>query len=89
MTDNKSCENCRYFMQHYVWSANAISKANCGHCKLNTNPKKPVKNICIHKCEKWEPRSIRKQEQKENIKKILLDMSERIKQLVIYFEEDI
>ena len=69
--EEQTCENCRYYLQHYAKIDTYFTKVFCGHC---TNPlakardKRKKYNIV---CEHWEPIEIRERERKESIERTL------------------
>ena len=41
------CENCQYFMQHYVLCGDRLIQANCGHCTFSRpKTKRPNRKAC-------------------------------------------
>ncbi len=49
--EDKICENCKYFQQHYVLIKDVgFVTANCGHCLINVGKK--LKDI--NNCQKFE-----------------------------------
>ena len=51
MEEEKTCFNCKYFMQHYANFGGGLIKTGCGHCMIK---KISAKNLAIHCCDKWE-----------------------------------
>ena len=79
----KSCENCRYFAQHYVKERAGYHAAKCGRC-TNINRKKlnPVL------CERWADNTVKKEERKKAIKDILEFMSDRLDEIAAVLKDD-
>ncbi len=79
--EDKKCENCKYFLQHFTCSANRFFlKTNCGHC-VNKNFKSIKKNTFIEKnsaCNKWEPKIELLEKRKEAIETVLRRMAKDI-----------
>ena len=76
MEQEKMCENCKFFLLHYVKSETKFTPIAYGHCTNQDIPWKVRKhnmprNNC---CEKWESSAELKQENKESIKKALKSM---------------
>ena len=81
----KSCENCRYFSQHYSMQETWYGVVHCGHC-LNTEKKKKRKPDEL--CEFWENITIKKGERKKQIEEILRHMSSRLNEIAFILKED-
>jgi len=86
VVDKKSCENCRYFSQHYSIQGTGYRTVGCGHC-LNSEIIKKKKPYEL--CEFWENIAIKKEERKESIKETLRYMSERLNEITIILKQDI
>lgn len=50
MSDTHTCEECRYFRQHYVPHPNGwFTACGCGHCVYPmTKPRRPETPACKH-----------------------------------------
>lgn len=45
--EEKRCSGCKYYLQHYTFDRNKISRIYCGHCTMNRVRKKtPVAKAC-------------------------------------------
>ena len=86
----KSCENCRYFLQHFTSGNTCYFAVNCGHCKNRTNREnKKMKEITPYStCELWEDIQIRKAERKKAIKETLETMAEKLNEIAMILKED-
>ena len=43
------CKDCKYFLQHYIFSSRGYSSVNCGHCKFpRLKPRKPNTLACVY-----------------------------------------
>lgn len=43
----KICENCKFFVQHYIKNGNSYTEINLGHCiYLKPEQKKPLEEAC-------------------------------------------
>ena len=87
--EEKTCENCRYFSQHYAKDNTSYHSICCGHC-LNRElaQKDKKKRQYIRACEFWEPVEIRKEERKECIKNTLRFMAQRIEEIAMILKEE-
>lgn len=67
MEMERSCTNCKFFIQHYVRRINYLQKANCGQCTIRRQMsfKELMKFPFAGGCDKWEPveQKIKTQEQ--------------------------
>ena len=74
-TENeKSCKNCRYYLQHYIKYNTQFVNVCCGHC-INPNFKNSRKTRPLELCGFWENIEIKKEERKKSIKQTLEFMS--------------
>lgn len=53
----KSCENCRFYIQHYVKARTNLISACCGHCIRRGVYNKNTDKICEHWEEKIDTKS--------------------------------
>ncbi|MDE5666684.1 MAG: hypothetical protein K2I29_00390 [Clostridia bacterium] len=89
--NNKSCDNCYYFYQHYYKSK--YGKLTCvwgdGHCTNNNLTVNVSRKIIFkqHICEFWEPAEALIAERQENINAIILKMKQRLDELVAILQE--
>ena len=85
MSEEKTCKNCRYFLQHYVKGNSRLTfvqATNCGHCTnngiaYNSHSKYPYVNYCGL----WEPIEIQNNRRNESIKSTLRDICEYLEQI--------
>ncbi|MCL2676038.1 MAG: hypothetical protein FWE84_05615 [Firmicutes bacterium] len=86
INQQKTCENCRYFCQHYSKQKITYEKVFCGHCvyngvkNYNSRPFKP--------CRHWETIGDRKERRKESIKKTIEFMSESLKEMALILKDE-
>ena len=75
----KTCENCRFYLQHYVRTGYGYASTNCGHCICDELNDKRSKNryTLQNNCEYWQPIEIQKAKRKQRLK-------EQIKYLAKY-----
>ena len=78
--EEKSCENCRYYVKHYRKDKLRYKEVNCGHCSERMNKKLVL-------CDKWESADILKEERKLSIKKALINMSERLDEIALILND--
>ena len=76
----KQCENCKFFLRHYIRSVAVYLPVFCGHC---TNPeltyqyKSKIRlDFC---CKYWQSAEDKKAERKQRIEEILQNMSQNLK----------
>ena len=50
--DEKQCENCQYYIQHYALNKHRFFRVHCGHCTF-THPKR--KRPDTKACENYAP----------------------------------
>ena len=84
MIDEKSCENCRYYSQHYSKQGTMYRAVSCGHCLHRDNQKMKSYDLCDF----WENISIKKEERKNLIKDVLENMSERLTEIALILKDD-
>ena len=84
-TDDKSCQNCKYFIQHYAFFNLRYAKINCGHC-INHNYK-TAKRSLPKLCEFWE-RSDEVETRKKKIEEAIMLMSENLNQMLQILQEE-
>ena len=49
MVENKTCENCKHFVQHYFELNKKYSTVHCGHCiHPRVKNRKPDEKACEH-----------------------------------------
>lgn len=87
IVNKKSCINCKYYIEHFIWFNCKFIKANCGHCAVNPNTKKFRKTLPLaNGCPKWEDENIKYLEFHERIVSKLKQMSKQINYLVQFFD---
>lgn len=76
MEQEKRCENCKYFLVHYIKGKISFNKLFEGHCTNGEIPWKIRKNDIQdkHCCEKWESNEFVKTKRKESIIRVITDM---------------
>ena len=80
MEKKNTCENCRYFVQHYRKINTVFRRVYCGYCEKRTlTPKERRKFPSILNCPEWEPIVIQLDERRQNIIYALHDIDERLK----------
>lgn len=90
MENNKTCKNCKNFRQHYVKRNTiflAIEGGHCVHRKLNTVRKK-TRFAPRENCEFWESGEELKPKRREDIKNVLREMNEHLRQIEIILKDD-
>lgn len=82
----KSCDNCRYYSQHYTKQGTGYGSVCCGHC-LHDNVRN-YKRQPLELCQHWESLTLKKKERKQNIKEAIISMSERLNELTEILKDD-
>ena len=87
--ENQTCQNCKYFYQHYGLDGTKIFRLHCGHCgKPRLRIKKPHQAACaeFEQGENTEKKFV----SKEYLSKSLLDWIRQLELLPeIQEEEDV
>ncbi|MDE7167819.1 MAG: hypothetical protein K2O28_03100 [Clostridia bacterium] len=92
MEQQKYCQNCYYFCQHYYKSTNGKLAKICddGHCS-NGNIAKLTsrKNIlkCLS-CEFWAPQEQQLAEQRESVIRVIFEMHKRLEDIAFILKDD-
>lgn len=92
MEAEKTCKNCRWFLQHYVKGktlSTYFSTTSCGHCicrELTLKERNRVPNVADCRC--WQPIEIQKAERLESIEAVLRSMQKHLKQIAFILKED-
>jgi len=84
----KTCENCRYFLHHYIKQCTRYTQIFCGHC-INQNNKDRHKKKPIEICGFWETVEIQKEARKKSIKETLTFMSEQLNEITMILKDDV
>lgn len=94
MQDNelkeKSCTNCKYYIEHYVCSMSTQFFPIGGHC-VNTalNPPHKRKRYELHdNCEHWEINDSVKEKRKKSIEEVLRSMEKHLSDIKSILEID-
>lgn len=88
--ENKFCEECRFFKQHYAIVNTEFYKTSYGHCSNDILSRDKKKFIGYHNtaCKHWQPVSCVITERREKLKDTLYCVSERLKEISIIMEHD-
>ena len=88
-TKEKSCRNCKSYLEHYI-KRNCSYVAIGGHCiNRELNAKQSKYRYRLHdNCEYWESDDSKKAERREDIKTVLNEMNERLRQIKLILEDD-
>lgn len=92
MKEERKCENCRYFLRHYVQDEMRYIRTDDGHC-VNQSLSWREKRKRFGKryrtaCEFWETVEIREEKRKEKIDSVLRVMSERIEEIAMILKQE-
>lgn len=90
--NEKLCENCYYYYQHYFKSRRGILKqyVGDGHCSnINIKKSESKKNFKNHlACEFWKPREAQIAERRESVCKIIYRMQKTLEDIALILKED-
>lgn len=89
--DNQTCDNCKYYSEHYVKLDNGIfMKTSIGHCKNKKHTfNQSIKIIKRQRiCELWEPADIIIEGRKCSILNIIAAMEIHLSQIKQILKED-
>ena len=81
MENEKSCTNCKYYVQYYIKNRLKFSKISHGHCSKNIRKKLVL-------CKFWEDIETKKEYRKKKIKEMLSDMTESLNQIALVLKDD-
>ena len=81
----KTCENCRFYNQHYVKIRFCFSKTNCGYCVKNKFKKKKSPD---ETCGEWENISVKKAQRKKSIQRLIESMCEYLEDISVLLKDD-
>jgi len=91
MENEKTCQNCKYFIAHYVLIKNKhLGKINCGHCAC----KRHSHEIMIKKlssrtpCKNFEPAQEQTEENQSNIIEVLKKMQKSLNEIALILNKD-
>ena len=82
--NEKSCENCRYFYQHYFKSDSTYRPVFFGHCFHKRNKKLTPRFLC----EQWEDIAIKNEERKKSIKVTLESMAQNLNEIAMILKDE-
>lgn len=92
--NKRVCENCRYYLAHYIMADTRFFKIACGHCvneaRIDDRSKKRAKNIYKLEdgCTYWEPIELKRAERREAIKEVLGHMQKSLAEIASVLKED-
>ena len=78
--EEKTCKNCKYFVQHYIKHKRYLLKVECGHCKNGHKYGKA--------CGKWELIEPQKEERRKSIKALLEDINKSLEEIRMILQSD-
>lgn len=82
----RSCNNCRYYSQHYSKQGTKFRTVNCGHCLYKSVRNYKSRPLVL--CEHWEDIAVKKEERKESIIETLRYMAEHINEIAVILKDD-
>lgn len=91
MEQEKKCENCKFFVMHYILHSTKFMPLSEGHCTHSEIPWKIRKyNMpCGNCCDKWERAEDKKKKREESIKTVLKSMRSSLKQIENILSDDL
>lgn len=82
MEENKSCYNCKYFIQHYVMLKYNFKELCCGHCaKRRILAKELYKFPFKDGCDLWEDSAKEEEKRKNDLCNDLRRMSKELHEI--------
>lgn len=86
--NEKSCDNCRFYVAYYVKRNMCYAPIYKGHCVHENIIRSRRKEKELTLCEFWEDVSTKKEERKKSIKETLELMSGRLNEMVLILKDD-
>ena len=86
LSNKQCCENCKYFIKHYVKKNLKFIRTNYGHCAKSFF--KCRNNNSSNFCEAWEKQKNNKVKTKNNVKQIMLDMHKKLDEISIFISHN-
>ncbi|MCL2061436.1 MAG: hypothetical protein FWH03_02295 [Firmicutes bacterium] len=86
ISSEKTCGNCRYYLQHFAKRNAKLIKTGCGIClhrKIKARTKSPF-TLCAY----WEENPTEKEERNRSIQYVLRTMCEQLSQIVLILQDD-
>ena len=92
-TNEKNCENCRYFVQYYLINKHGTFSRVSGRGHCVNGDKIPAYQSQKHilknsPCEFWEPEEIQIAERREHITETLCEMKKHLKEISLILKDD-
>ena len=90
MKQEKKCENCKFYIQHYIKKAHSFQKLFRGHCSNWDTPLKIRKHDVYFDscCDKWEQREDLKTDNRESIKTVIRDIRKSLAEIAFILKDD-
>lgn len=90
MEQEKKCENCKFFIQHYYKATYFFQKMIFGHCTNSEIPWKVRKrNVCCDSCcDKWESGKDLKAKNRESIIAEIRKMKKTLTEIAQILSDD-
>ncbi|MDE6189046.1 MAG: hypothetical protein K2G37_02000 [Clostridia bacterium] len=90
MSEERNCENYRYFKAHYCEYGGRYIKMARGHCinsklSYSSSSSRVEKNVA---CDMWEPYELQVLEEKEKIENVLRKMQKSLSQIQQILEQE-
>lgn len=83
MEPQKSCQNCKYFIQYYRKDKKRFVKMGTGHCRKHTR-----KSKYFTVCDDWEDAAILKTESRQSIYQTIEKMQKNLEDIAILLKND-
>lgn len=84
---NNTCENCRFFYQHYIKSSQRYTKTCCGHC-VHLYGKRLFNKSFFKVCKFWEEQEPKSKKQRENIKETIYRITDCLNAIYSILKDD-
>ena len=86
--NKKTCQNCKYFSEHYFIFHDYLRPTGSGHCiNTKTHNTKTHRNSSTPACENWQPAD-NNAEQNERIEKTIRKMAKSLSQILLILKTE-
>ena len=82
--NQKTCQNCKFYLQHYIKRATMYYALHSGHC---VNRRNRTMAIC-ESCGLWEDAAVKNEKRKQTIYECLKSMAKRVDEIAMILKDD-
>ena len=80
----KNCQNCKYFLQHYIKGKKHFTTVMHGHCsREKLKSKYRIRYLDETACDFWQPAELREQERQKSINSELHSIAKQLEEIVL------